>query len=978
MNRRWTLLVLLVAIAFASAAPQLAAQGLQTGVLTGTVTSEDDLALPGATVVISSPALQGTRETVTDQNGNYVLRGLPPGEYTVTFRLEGMAEKTEKTTIRLGRTTPLHVALAVAAVEETVQVVADAAPVVTSTVVGANYRAEEINQLPASRNPQGIAELAPGLTDNTPNSGQLAISGGFAYDNVFLIDGVDVNDNFFGSPHNLFIEDAVEETQVLTSGISAEYGRFSGGVVNLVTRRGGNRFSGSYRLNLQNPAWTDETPFETTERREDVQMIHEGTFGGPIVQDHLWFFLAGRAEDTETPFNLAETAIPGAAGVDDKRLEVKLTGTFARSHTIQGGYIHNNTRQRNVRGIIAAAIDPNVLFDRRIPQRLGVVSWNGVLSSRLFATAQYSQKKFGFRNSGGTGTDLALDSPFRTLGATGLPQGLLYNAPYFDGNDPEDRDNRQLTGSLSYFLTTPTFGSHDLKGGFEWFRSLNTGGNGQSPTGYVFWTDYLRDADGKPAFDDQGRIIPLFIPEGSWVFRWIAQRGAEIQIDTTSFYLQDRWAVHKRLTLDLGMRYEKVRSEATGDIIGADTDTWVPRLAATYDVRGDGTVLAQATYGHYSGRHGESFFASNTEVGNPSVVIWEYHGPEGQGLDFAPGTDLSNYPTVLFGSFGTANVFLEPGLSAPVAREFTLSIGSELGRRSYVKATYVQRKTTGFIDDYITADNGQTEVIREGINFGTLDNIVYRNAPDDLRREYRALVLQARHQLTDRWLVSGHYTAQLRNHGNYEGEAGNQPGVPTFYGDYPEATDVDRISPFGRLDEFQRHKLRLWTIYDLRLGAFGHADLSALWRYNSGLTYSLAAEGVPVTDIQEQIAEQAGYATTPHAGEQDLFFGERGSGTFEGCGLVDFGVTYTFPVRNTVRPYFKFEVLNAFNNQKLTAWDVTVEPDFDGPKDELGLPLNYIEGENFGEATAETHYPTWRTGGFTGSRTFLLAFGVRF
>jgi hypothetical protein len=976
MNRRWTVLVLLVAIAFGAAAP-VAAQGLQTGVLTGTVTDESDLPLPGAAVVVSSPAIQGTRETVTDVNGNYVVRGLPPGEYTVKFSLSGMADRTERTVITLGRTTPLHAALTVASVEETVQVVGEAASVVNNPVVGANYRTEEVERLPMSRTPQGIAELAPGLTDNTPNSGQLGISGAPAFDNVFLVDGVDVNDNFFASPHNLFIEDAVEETQVLTSGISAEYGRFSGGVVNLVTKRGGNRFSGSYRLSLQNPSWTDETPFETTQRRDDTQMIHEGTLGGPVVQDRLWFFFAGRAEDTETPFNLRETQIASAAGVDDKRAEIKLTGTLAQNHTIQGSYIHNNTEQNNVRGITGGAIDPNVLYSRKIPQRLGVVSWNGVLSDRLFATAQYSQKKYGFRENGGSGTSLA-DSPFITLGATGLPQGLLYNAPYFDVTDPEDRNNRQLTGSLSYFLSTPNLGSHDVKGGFEFYRSVNTGGNSQSPTGYVFWTDYRTTADGKPLFDANGRIVPRFIPGASWAFNWIAARGAEINIDTTSLYFQDRWAATKQLTLDLGFRYEKVRSEATGDIIGADTDTWVPRLAATYDVLGDGRMVAQGTYAHYSGRHGESFFASNTEVGNPSLVIWSYAGPPGEGIDFAPGLDLANYPDLIFGSFGTANVFLEPGLSAPVAKEFTLSLGSELGRRSHVKVTYVQRKTTGFIDDYITADNGTTEVIRNGQNFGVLDNIVYRNADDDLRREYRALVLQGRHALTDRWTVNGNYTAQIRNHGNYEGEAGNQPGVPTFYADYPEATDLNRISPFGRLDEFQRHKLRLWSIYQLGLGRLGNADLSALWRYNSGLTYSLAAEGVPITDIQVQRAAAAGYAGTPHAGEQDLFFGERGTGTFEGYGLVDFGITYTLPLANTVRPYFKLEVLNAFNNQKLITWDTTVIPDEDGPKDALGLPLNYIEGPRFGEATREQDYPTWRTGGFTGSRTFLMAFGVRF
>ena len=116
------------------------------------------------------------------------------------------------------------------------------------------------------------------------------INGAFAFDNVFMLNGVDVNDNLFGSPQNLFIEDAIEETQVLTSGISAEYGRFSGGVINAITKSGGNLFSGSYRLNLTNPDWAVETPFEVsngTGHSSAVNQSHEGTFGGPIVKDRL-------------------------------------------------------------------------------------------------------------------------------------------------------------------------------------------------------------------------------------------------------------------------------------------------------------------------------------------------------------------------------------------------------------------------------------------------------------------------------------------------------------------------------------------------------------------------------------------------------------------------------------------------------------------------------------------------------------------
>jgi hypothetical protein len=102
------------------------------------------------------------------------------------------------------------------------------------------------------------------VTENTPNPGVIAINGAFSFDNVFMINGVDIVDNLFAQPQNLFIEDAIQETQILSSGISAEFGRFSGGVVNAVTKSGGNRFQGSYRLNFRNPAWTTETPFEVS------------------------------------------------------------------------------------------------------------------------------------------------------------------------------------------------------------------------------------------------------------------------------------------------------------------------------------------------------------------------------------------------------------------------------------------------------------------------------------------------------------------------------------------------------------------------------------------------------------------------------------------------------------------------------------------------------------------------------------------
>ncbi len=968
-------------VALALALPVLlasgaAAQGLQTGELMGIVSSSDGLALPGATVTVQSPALQGTRTVVTDANGAYVIRALPPGQYEVIFEMTGLEPKKEKAVIELGRQTTLNATLAVAGVTEAVTVTADVTTAgLTSPTVGANYDSREIGTLPTGRTPALIAELAPGLTANTPNNGQVTIAGGFAYDNVFMINGVDINDNVFGTANNVFIEDAIEETSVLTSGISAEFGRFTGGVINMITKSGGNQFSGSFRANFTNDSWTVETPREKDagiERPDKLNQNYEGTFGGPIVRDRLWFFTAGRWQDTSQTQTLQISNLPFEQTTKNKRFEIKGTGTLAANHRVQANYIRNSTD--STRLPFTFTIDPNIPEHPSFPNDLFVVSYNGVLTPKLLATFQVSQKQFGFRGSGGTDTNI-VNSPFITQGVLeGVSPVLHYNGNYFDATDPEDRDNFQYAGTLSYFLSTPGFGSHDIKGGFEHFKSNRTGGNSQSATGFVFDTDFLTSG-GDPVFDANGRFIPVFTPGVSQLEQWIATRGANLDVRTLSLFLQDDWAVGPKLTIKAGFRLEDVKSEATGGIIGVDTQTWVPRLAATYDLFGNGRTILQTSYAHYAGKYNETQIGQNTPVANPDFLLFDYIGPPGQGRDFAPGFDPANYE-ISFGSFPTANIFLEDGLSSPITREFSASIGHDLWGRGLAKLTYTQRHYYNFIEDFI--DNptpaGQTTVIRNGVNFGTFDNIVFRNS-DVPERDYQALLLQANYRLRDNLQVEGHWTIQLENDGNFEGEAANQPGISSAVGDYPEILVPERNFPIGRLNDFQRHKVRLWAIYTQGLGRFGDLDVAPIVRIDSGTTFSLFATDVPLSNVQ--LARNPGYARLPDGGTQTLFFGERGSETFEGFALMDLAMTYRIPVFRTVSPWIKFEVLNVTNNQKQIAWNTTVQPDPNSPLDANGLPTGFIRGSNFGRATSNTHYPVWRPG-FTGGRTFLLATGVRF
>ena len=966
-------LLLLTAALLAATAAGLAAQGRQTGTIRGNLLDAQGLVLPGVTVTVRSDALQGVRTTVTDINGNYRILALPPGEYHVVFELSGFAEVVETATVPLGGDVGVNAAMAPAGVVETVEVVGVVPTPIETTITSSNITADEVHALPTSRQPWRIAELMPGLTDNTPNAGQVTINGAFAYDNVFLVDGVDVNDNLFGTANSLFVEDAIQETQVLTSGISAEYGRFSGGVINIITRSGGNDFSGSYRLNMYKPSWTSVTPFEresgTPEREGDLgnNLSHEITLGGPILLDRLWFFYSGRFTRSEETDTFNETGLSFARSEANDRNQVKLTATVAPGHTLSGSYLRNPRGQ--TQPTFSFSLVPSAIVNRQLPNDLFVATYRGSLTSTVFAELQYSQKRQGFRNTGGTSTDI-FDSPFITR-----TQALgHYNAPYFDATDPEDRNNQQVTGNVTWFLSSRAAGSHSVKAGFERYTSTNIGGNSQTATGYVFRTDYAVGPDGSPLLDADQQLSPVFTPGArSLSFNWLATRGARIDIDTTSFFVNDEWALNEHFSFNLGVRGETVDSAATGGITTVDTSSVVPRLGVAYDPLGDGRLTIQSTYSHYAGKYSEAQFAQTTNVGNPDVLIGIYTGPPGEGRGFAPGFDVDNY-LVVDGSFAAQNVFLDPDLKSPLTKEFTASAGGTIGTGGYLKATYIRRRAGNFIEDFLDLTTGATEIMHEGRSYGTFVNQVFRNT-DDLQRNYDALQFDGSYRVTSNFQLDGSYTVQLRNEGNFEGEGTNQPGIPSVAFDYPEIFRADRLYPYGRLNDFQRHKIRVWGIYTLGLGAAGDVDLGGVWRYNSGQTYSLASDGLNLTARQQAILDELGYANGPTS--QTLYYGERGTENFDGYGLLDVSVQYQIPIWQSARPYLKLELYNVFNNDALIGWDTTVNPIYDGPVDELGLPTTYERGPRFGEGTSNVHYPPWLAG-LDGGRTFLMSLGFRF
>ena len=282
------------------------------------------------------------------------------------------------------------------------------------------------------------------------------------------------------------------------------------------------------------------------------------------MRDRLWFFTLGPLRGSSSTAGHAARRPACQADVQNdtnKRGEIKLTGTVAQNHTMQGGYLNN---PRTVTNNSAPSA-----FDHRSEQR-------GHSQQARTGTTTPTTAACSAGEPAGRGAVFAApvrvhrrrrhqhatSSTRRSL-APAVP--CLYNAPYFDATDPEHRNNRQITGSVTELLERSA-ARHETKGGYELFRSQRTGGNSQSSTSYVFNTDFVTDAAGAPVLDAHrpadSDVRARDVARSTSTRR---SRGATLNIDNNSLYVQDHWTINGRLSADLGARFEHVKALSTGD-----------------------------------------------------------------------------------------------------------------------------------------------------------------------------------------------------------------------------------------------------------------------------------------------------------------------------------------------------------------------------------------------------------------------------
>ena len=897
------------------------AQGNPSGKLIGKVVVEG-VGVPGVLLTATSPNLQGSRTAITGPAGDYFLASLPPGPYDVTLSMEGMNEQQLQVQIAAAQTTYQNATMTPLTLTEEVLVTAEPTgrEVISAVPLAATTMTKKlIDELPTGRTLNQIAILAPGVTATGPGKstttglGAISISGAPSFENLFVINGVVVNENIRGQAFDLFIEDAIQETTAATAAISAEYGRFSGGVVNLITKSGGNKFAGSFRTSLTNQDWVSKTAL-TTAVTDEVIPVYEATLGGPVLRDRLWFFAAGRDFNTETTGQtISPTSLPFAVATDQQRYEAKITGRLTESHTVVGTYM--TIDQVGSGQFFGAILDLASVYSREDPQELAALNYSGILTPSFLLTAQYSERAFQIANAGATTRD-------RISGTLMLDQsrGLArYFAPTFCGIcRAEDRNNENLLAKASYFLSSERFGTHDIAFGYDRFNDIRAADNHQSGSDFrVFGTGAIIRGD---------QIFPVFDENTVVQFNPIARETEGTNFITNSLYLNDTWRQGDRWTFNLGLRYDANDGEnAEGKAVAKDSNL-SPRLAARFSPSANWSV--HASMGRYVAALANSVGDSTSAAGAPATLQWAYGGPDvnlgnpsnplttAQALQilfdwFDGAGGANNSRDLIFANIPGGSAIIRDSLVSPSVDEITVGFTRQLGSRGFLRADLIDRTYANFYTTRIDTATGSVETPN-----GVVDLALIENRDSAFSRDYSAAQIQASYNLGSRLNLGANYTwSHLR--GNFDGESRNS-GPVTGDLTYPEFKLARFDRPDGDLGSDQRHKAIFYSTYQIVDGGRVRLSASAVQSFNSGVPYG-AVGAAPTRNSQGAFfITNPGYRTPPRT--VTYYFTARDANRTEDILRTDLALNLSFRLK-ALELFVHPEVINLFDADNIDTTD---------------------------------------------------------
>lgn len=710
------------------------------GSIRGIVTDDAGAPLPGVTVSVeSAEALGGPWVDITGADGAYQISNLPPAPYTLRMELDGFApQERPGVTVRVDRTTEVNGSLSPAEVSEAI-VVTTEIPVLDPEQTGTErmYSTEYLEKASigsANRSYQSVLQQTAGVTGGA----NPVVYGSTLGENAWLIDGISTTDpvtSTFGANFNF---DAIQEIAFLTGGFDAEYGSATGGVINVVTKSGGNDFSGTVDVRYNTDDFYESGDHFDPDEQQTKFLNPGATLGGPIVRDKAWFFTAYEYTDSErTP-----TGSPTTRNFEGDYFLGKISYQLNESWL---GVLKYATDPADIANANAGLlVEPEATRKQEQGGDIFQLNLDAVLTSNLYWDARIGinrQELNSFPNSGD------LDTPAHFDDATGISSANYSNAQY------SDRDRDEFRSSLTYYADDFLGGGHEIKGGLEYndlfFRTENfTTGGGYSYT------------------DRSGPRILFYSPNPG---------AAEFDGEMVGGFLQDTWRVMPRLTAKLGVRYDQVTFNNDVGTEVADLDKIQPRIGLAWDVFGDAKTIARFSAGRFMHPNAltlPSFtrvdqaptfrYISCSRFGasfgyDPADCQAIFGGDTFEFLGFSAdtwimdpdGTDPNGF--WLFDVFGSEPNEVDPNLDAMYNDQIILSVEHQLAPQTTIEVSYVDKETKDIFEDTC---NGNLPTPTEGAD---CDFYVMTNL-DQLRRDYRGYILRFETRAWDRLQLVGSYT----------------------------------------------------------------------------------------------------------------------------------------------------------------------------------------------------------------------------
>jgi len=655
----------------------------------GVITDPSGARLPGVTVTVTNNGNGATQTFVTGAEGNYRAVALQPGSYTISADLQGFTSQRRAVTLTVGADSVVDLSLSLAALQESVTVTGAATTVsLTKAELSSVVLPSQVESLPTlGRNFLELAQLLPGSApDNsrTQYFNPTKFAGVADQRNGFttVIDGGAIDDSIWGSTVMNFTQEAVQEFKVYRNQFDAEYGGALAAVVSVVSKTGSKHYSGSAMYFGRDRALNSQDFFTTT-KPPFSQKRAGGSLGGPIAQNKTQFFGAYEYNGSNTtnvialpsanPFAAVQNGVFPADNIDHMA-NGRVDHRFNDHHSFYVRYAYDNqTKQRTQ----AVSSDSNQIDEYSRTHSL-VANENWIISQNTLNAFHFSFLQQNVGNNPRS-FDLNIGRPSATTGQSTIsPQYFPRHASTFYDTLYVNTANHNLKYGGSLTFATTGFESHFYEHG-----------------AFTFTTDVPFDANNPT----------------TWPFSFQIRLPGDFVYDSkqVALFAQDDWHVANRLRLNLGIRYDLDTNLRANDFYasilnnpsyaglsnfistdrGNDYKNLQPRLGATWDAKGNGTLVMRGAFGVYATRNRPWFQVNSMSslLGN-SVAI------------FDPQL-LKNYPSIdgvlggktidqYIAAGGTRAVFLIADNSVlPYSLNSTGGVGWQLNRVSSLDVDYV-------------------------------------------------------------------------------------------------------------------------------------------------------------------------------------------------------------------------------------------------------------------------------------------------